>query len=296
MGYTHYWEQTRSFTHDEWEETSKDLKGILAYVEHQFGVPLANAMGKPGTRPKIDQDNIVFNGLGDDSHETFAVNRQRQKAWISARPGADFCKTAREPYDVAVTACLCYLASVSETHTVTSDGRGNDFVLGLDTARKAVPAKANVLDIPVDIMREDRWTGPWVRWYDDYKVRFSVDGYAYVEQTKDDSWYRFSSLAAACEFLTKTKEARFRSGGGTPFGPYGNIEPDIWNAAGVFDEKRHKRLAAAQKKVLSTLFDPLPAPNNHRPLAFVRPGDYIRPEDNGAFCYSLAELITRLNP
>jgi hypothetical protein len=295
MGYTHYWTQTRSFTDEEWSNVSGDIREILTYVENALGVPIAGGCGEGGTRPSFDAKHIMFNGLSDDSHETFTITRKRSKTWEGGTLGADFCKTARKPYDVAVTACLCYLASISETHSVSSDGNGPEFIDGLHAARNALPGKANMLDIPIDIMKDDRWTGPWVSGHMDsgFNVRFCVDGMGYVERGNSKEWYRFESHQALAQFLNANKFANFPRGGMTSFGRYPSHENDIWNASGSFDEARHKRIARAQAKVLRQLF---PAPVEHAvpPPAFVRPGDMSRPEDVGQFCYSLAELMQKV--
>jgi hypothetical protein len=67
--------------------------------------------------------------------------------WQSAR-GGDFTKTARRPYDLAVTAALCYLSTVPDpaAFTVSSDGHGKDFLDGLAETRRALPHYANILD------------------------------------------------------------------------------------------------------------------------------------------------------
>ena len=294
MGYTHYWTQTRSFTAEEWIEVSDDIREILSYVENLLGVPLADGRGDAGTRPVFDND-IKFNGLGGDAHETFIVHRKREKSWSGGKLSEDFCKTACKPYDVAVTACLCYLASVAGTHTVSSDGKGSDFIAGLNAARQAIPRKANMLDIPVDIMRDDRWTGPWIGGYDassGYDVHFCIDGYGYVQQNKTGAWYRFETHGEIARFLDRNKRASFRKPGRTSFGSYGTVEPDIWDASGSFDQARNKRIARAQAKVLAGLF-PVDAEHAFSPPAFVRPGDLPRPEETGTFCYSLSDLLQR---
>lgn len=294
MGYTHYWTQKRSFTDDEWVEMTSDIQDILSYVENAMGIPLANARGDGGTRPEFSATRIAFNGLIDDSHETFSIERKRSRLYPDATLGADFCETARKPYDTAVTACLCYLSSVTGTHVVTSDGEGGDFVVGLDAARKAVPRKANILDIPIGIMQADRWTGPWVHMSTpSYEVYFCVDGKGYIRQCKTDSWYCFPTHVSLGEFLHRNRQATFRTGGTTSFGGYGRIEPDIWNASGSFDQARNKRLGRVQAKMLAKLF-PADPEHDHRPPAFVRPGDYVRPEDDGTFFYSLDEVLKQV--
>lgn len=294
MGYTHYWTQTRSFTKEEWIEVSADLAEILSYVENDLGVPLANGMGDGGTRPEFTGSIIQFNGVGDDSHETFTVDLKRTRLYPGATLGGSFCKTARKPYDIAVTACLCYLSSVAGAFSVSSDGSGSDFVLGLDAARKALPNKANQLDIPMDVMKRDRWTGPWVSGQtgSGFEVHFCIDGKGYVIRSKTGESYCFKTHRDLGVFLNQHKTAQFRSGGSTGWGGYGRTEPNIWDARGSFDPARHQRIARAQAKVLRQLF-PVPPEHDQQPPAYVRPDTMLRPEEKGEFCYSLRELLEK---
>jgi hypothetical protein len=55
-----------------------------------------------------------------------------------------------------VTTVLSYLSTVEENFSVSSDGCGSDWLAGVEEARRALPRFANVLDIPMDVMREDR--------------------------------------------------------------------------------------------------------------------------------------------
>lgn len=301
MGYTHYWTQTRNMTAEEWETVRGDVGEILKYTQHISGIPLANGIGDPGTQPEIASNKIWFNGVGpDNDHETFGIVPTIDgPAWA-------FCKTARKPYDVAVAACLCYLSTCLEpaAYTVSSDGNGSDFIEGLEVARKALPRKANILDIPRGVMESDRWTGPWLSVDPEstgYSVHFCINGKAYVERqrcgrtslfnaAKPAEVYCFPTHLALGEFLEQHKVARFKSKGRTRFGDYGSEEPDIWHATGSFDQARHDRIALAQSRVLATLF-PVPPARVEAPPAFVRPMEFPRPEDNGTFCYSLDELL-----
>lgn len=294
MGYTHYWTQKRSFTADEWTEVSADIGRIVSYAQTHTGIALANGMGDGGTSPEFDAKSIRFNGLGDDSHETFVVYRMRCREWEGGTLGGSFTKTARKPYDPVVTACLCYLSSVAETHSVSSDGKGADFLAGLAVARVALPEKANVLDIPMDVMRDDRWTGPWISGHKDcgFHARFCVDGFGYVERGDGKEWYRFESHKALAEFLDANKYARFPRGGSTGWGGYPAHEPAIWNATGSFDKARHDRIARAQAKVLRTLF-PADAAHAFPPPAYARPNE-IPSREEAPFCYSLDELLGKL--
>jgi hypothetical protein len=291
MGYTHYWTQTRDFTRDEWVQVREDFEALLKDVQHVQGIPLANGEGALGTSPEISDKRIFFNGAGDDAHETFCLYRvQPPKEARYERRGWDFCKTARKPYDLAVTAALCYLASVTDpiSHSVSSDGNGRDFLDGLAEARRALPRYANILDIPMGILRSDRWCMPRVSCYESsgFDVQFCVDGKGYVEHIKTGEWYCFRTHLALAQFLDKTKEVKFprrlKVHLGYATDDVGNVEPNIWNSYGSFDAARHKRIATAQAFALAPLFDSRYTPDtaNHRqtPPAYVRPGDMPEPE------------------
>ncbi|WP_166297154.1 hypothetical protein [Bradyrhizobium sp. 2S1] len=314
MGYTHYWTQKRNFTIAQWQQIIVDLKAILAHAQHVEGIVLAGSMGEGKTSPEFTDDLIAFNGLGDDSHESFYIQRKRTlEEWQSKdRLGWSFCKTARKPYDRVVVACLCYLATVtrkeeptthepiigSEGFSVSSDGDTSDFLAGLDMARVALPQYGNVLDLPLTLMENDRWCAPWINLRSDkpkYEVNFCIDGHGYVLKGKQS--YRFDTHEALAKWLDGCKRVDFRRDHWVSWGSMRRenyrIEPDIWNAHGSFDKARSERIGKTQEGLLSTLF-PAPAANAHQPPAFVRPGQM--PENGGReFCYSVTELLDRLS-
>lgn len=306
MGYTHYFTQNRNFTHDEWGTVSADVRSILQYAQHDCGIPLADCEGAPKTSPLIDADIIMFNGLGDDAHETLVIRRSIRTVaeYAGQTLNWDFCKTARKPYDDAVCAVLCYLGSVtrrddpktgdpimgSEAFSTSSDGDGSDFLVGLDMARKALPRVANQLDVPMPVMESDRWCAPWAECKaKGYEVHFCIDGRGYILKPRTKESYCFESHVALAQFLERTKFAQFKSGGSTGWGRYPAHEDNIWNAYGSFDPARHERIAKAQTKVLKTLF-PVDSACAQQPPLFVRPGEM--PDNAGReFCYSVAELM-----
>jgi hypothetical protein len=300
MGYTHYWTQTRDFTREEWSQIVEDFEALLKDVQHVQGIPLADGVGQPGTSPEITDAKIWFNGTGDDSAETFCLNRKRppKESW-EPRRGMDFCKTYRRPYDLAVTAALCYLATVPDpaAFSGSSDGHGRDFLDGLAEARRALPRYANILDIPMDILQSDRWCMPWVRCYESsgFDVKFCVDGKGYVEHIKSGEWYCFGTHLALAQFLDRTKLAQFPRQLKVRFGSYvdnvGSIEPNIWNAYGSFDKARHARIAKAQRLYLAELFWTRDAAHRQKPPAYVRPGEMPEPETRH---YSFDELLKAL--
>jgi hypothetical protein len=264
MGYTHYWTQSRDFTREEWTQIREDMQALLKDVQHVQGIPLANGAGDPGTSPEITEEKIWFNGVGGDSHETFCLNRVRppKDDWETRR-GWTFCKTARKPYDLAVTAALCYLATVPvpASHSVSSDGKGRDFLDGLAEARLALPRYANILDIPRSILEEDRWHGPWVHHFSDqYRFNFCVDGKAYIRHLDFGACYCFPTQAEAALWCIDHK--------------------DILDAAGFFNERRRQQLARAQDELFSTMVDTAQASGRaQQPPAFVRPGEIPHPPE-----------------
>lgn len=262
MGYTHYWTQRRNFTAEEWGTVSGDLRALLNFAENERGIVLADGCGDGGTRPDFTKAWIIFNGLGDDSHESFVVDRIRppKEPWEKTR-GGGFCKTERKPYDVVTTACLCYLATIAETHDASSDGRGRDWVAGLELAQEALPRYANRIDIPMGILRADRWCQPWQNTRSErYSFNFCVDGRAYIYETRNESkCYRFDNWMEAAQFVVE--------------------HPEVFDQWGYFDQARHRRLdrlgTALCKKMVETgsMFEPERATP---PPAYVRPFD--RPE------------------
>ena len=298
MGYTHYWTQTRDFTRDEWSQIQEDMEALLKDVQHVQGIPLANGEGALGTSPEITDAKIWFNGAGDGSCETFCLYRKRPPKTPGERRGWDFCKTARRPYDLAVTAALCYLATVPDpgSHSVNSDGNGRDFLDGLEEARRALPRYANILDLPMGILQSDRWCMPWVSCYESsgFDVKFCVDGKDYIEHIKTGDWYCFETHLALAQFLDRTKEAQFPRQHKVRFGAYvdnvGSIEPNIWNAYGSFDEIRHKRIATAQAFSLAPLFAPGTCITQPPPL-FVRPGEMPEPATRSYYFHELLKEL-----
>lgn len=287
MGYTHYWTQVRDFTCEEWRQIGADVMPILNDVQHAQGVPLGDGEGNPGTQPVFTADHILFNGVGDDSHETFVLYRRRpaKEPW-QRRRGGDFCKTARKPYDLAVTAMLCYLATVPgntelferPAFSVHSDGHGSEWLAGLAAARRALPRYANILDIPRDILKADRWCMPWVHTEQasGYAVNFCVDGKGYVWQRKSDTWCCFPSHVALAAFLDRTRQVTFRKRVKYAFDRVvfreDYTEANIWNATGSFDAARHAHIARSQATALAPLFPPDPH-HAGNPPSYMRPGD-----------------------
>lgn len=265
MGYTHYWSLKSTMSAEQFSEIAADLKTIVHFAQNERGMQLADAMGEAGKSPEFFPSYIGFNGVGQDSHESFVIRFND----FGGDYGSDFCKTARKPYDLAVTACLCYLTTATEFYTASSDGSGLDWLAGLELAQAALHRLANRLDLPMGVMADDRWIGPWVSLKTDkFAADFCRDGFAYVTTPGGES-YRFPNHDAMKQWFDNTKCAVFSKGGKTQWGDYGKIEPNIWSAYGSFDKARIARIANAQIKELSRLF-PAPAENAIQPPAYIR--------------------------
>lgn len=129
MGYTHYWQRSRDFTESEWDEICAATRKIIDTAPFQISI-----CGPLGTgKPQVNKDLLRFNGTGKNGldHETFQIDRlQSPDDW-------GFCKTARKPYDVVVTAVLTYLANCWNID-VSSDGDVEDWEAGVALAEMAL--------------------------------------------------------------------------------------------------------------------------------------------------------------
>ena len=133
MGYTHYWNQAK-VSIDEFQPIVDDFKKILPQIEKFLCFKLADSdgTGRADIRPGL----IAFNGPDNkygDMHEGFVLTHAPEvEAWEveydrengTTRVGAFGCtKTARKPYDLAVTACLIIAKHhLKDEIEVSSDG------------------------------------------------------------------------------------------------------------------------------------------------------------------------------
>lgn len=111
MGYTHYFQQNREVTVEEWAAIIADAKLLV----EKGGVPLWSEYNDPDTKPVIDGHAIKFNGCEDDGHETFYLQRELYQEF-------NFCKTARKPYDLIV----CSILIAAEHHAPGAWDIGSD--------------------------------------------------------------------------------------------------------------------------------------------------------------------------
>ena len=149
MGYTHYWTtRENAFMPHLWTAAVDDCAEVIA-LAIEAGIELAGWDGNGA--PVANGVEIGFNGKGDEAYESFVVSRQSEK-----RAGRDFafsfCKTARKPYDVAVTACLVVLKRhLGDSFRVSSDGDVSDWTAGLELANRVLGAQYTISDFDGDI-------------------------------------------------------------------------------------------------------------------------------------------------
>jgi len=117
MGFTRYYDITKSIDPEKFEKYSEDCKIICQEITKETGHGLAGWDGEGD--PQFTTDEIRFNGIGDDSHETFALGKGYN--------GFKFTKTARKPYDRHVLACLILAKKYfGDAIKVSSDGDNDD--------------------------------------------------------------------------------------------------------------------------------------------------------------------------
>jgi len=111
-----------------------------------------------GNKPEFDRDQIWFNGVGKDSHETLSIKRDDsyqvdpsnklnfgKDMWKKRKELFGFTKTAEKPYDLLVTATLIlYKHHFGEVVEVSGDGGQEGFKEGLDLVNKTLKLKIDM--------------------------------------------------------------------------------------------------------------------------------------------------------
>lgn len=120
MGYTHYWKFIDNNDGKDnqklYDEAKEEIKDFVNYAMNDRFYNLAAAWGKEGTLPVLGK-YISFNGVGEESHETFYL----EENFINDK--FNFCKTARKEYDDVVVGCLLILKKhLNDSIKISSDG------------------------------------------------------------------------------------------------------------------------------------------------------------------------------
>jgi hypothetical protein len=121
VGYSHYYYQSRALADDEWSRLQEEAQKIFRESE----VPLADGAGDVGTHPVINADEILFNGVEEDSYETCIITREQGDYRFNSTPGSSFesVKTNGRPYDKVVVAVYRAMKTIApDAYTLSSDG------------------------------------------------------------------------------------------------------------------------------------------------------------------------------
>lgn len=156
MGYTHYW----TFREPKRGETAKIEKAYQKAIKECAKIArtyyLANG-GLSGFSAHTEPGKyggLKINGKGDDMHEDFIMREHFKQNFErdTFMKGWDFCKTARKPYDIVVTACLIVLEyRLPNNFRVDSDGCTSDWQEGLELAQRILKNKK--LTIPKNVRK-----------------------------------------------------------------------------------------------------------------------------------------------
>jgi len=126
MGYTHYWYRAEKIGKVLWGHVVSDVRKILAALPKE--IEMAGMQGQRDTAPRLTADSIEFNGVDENAHESFFVERIFTDRHTREGSCFAFCKTAEKPYDLAVTAALVVLKHyLRDEITISSDGEEADW-------------------------------------------------------------------------------------------------------------------------------------------------------------------------
>lgn len=124
MGYTHYWRNESGITIEQWQRIASDARRVI-----ELARPIIQREYNDYGPPAVDDEVIIFNGIGADGHETF---------WFTKGSHSfAFCKTALKPYDRVVCAVLAIAKKHAPRLSVSTDGDWGDWQEGLALCREA---------------------------------------------------------------------------------------------------------------------------------------------------------------
>ena len=116
--HTHHWHLLRDIPLTAWEKIAADAHALIGASP----VKLALDAQHPNQPPRINNEEILFNGKGAEAYEDFRLSRRFE------RRGFFFVKTMDLPYDLIVRGVL----AVAHQHaqrivTVSSDATERDW-------------------------------------------------------------------------------------------------------------------------------------------------------------------------
>jgi len=122
MGYTHYWRRPAAIPQETMRAIVDDFGRFVRPLD-DAGVRLCGGNGEDAAQ--ITPDVVSFNGLSGRANEAFHFPRVMQPpAWRQPADGlySAFCKTALQPYDLAVMAFLLVAKHYLPQIQIATDG------------------------------------------------------------------------------------------------------------------------------------------------------------------------------
>lgn len=145
--YTHYYSiNTKKISQRRWDRVCNKLNELVyEFGQQHGGISGFSAHSKPGK-----YGGLYFNGSRENGHEPFILRADVK----NQEPGA-FCKTARKPYDVLVTAVLSVLQMEFGEGLVKVgyDGDYPGWVAGVEYASKVLGIR---VPVPVGVTRTSK--------------------------------------------------------------------------------------------------------------------------------------------
>lgn len=135
MGYTNYLRDKPAFSDIQWAAFTNDVADVYHKYRNIIGGPSGEL---DDSRPRIGRNDISFNGIDDESHETCYVPK--------AATEFEFCKTARKEYDPVVVEVYKLVRKYLPTTVLSSDG--GDEVFG---GKKVMVGKWTYLTGDLDV-------------------------------------------------------------------------------------------------------------------------------------------------
>ncbi len=130
--YTHYWyrDTSKKVSYFQWRQITQAFRETYAQCLTE-DIDLVREFDQPDTMPLCNEEEIIFNGSGDEGHETMVLERVPTGRERNGEVFA-FIKSNRKEYDVAV----CALLLAAEKYTpgvwrIESDGDCSDWAAGL---------------------------------------------------------------------------------------------------------------------------------------------------------------------
>lgn len=105
MGYTNYWECETDFTDDEWNAVCEEAQYIKE-IDSPYQENMFRTLDSVNIINDITFENISFNGVGDNGHETFILEKKATDF--------SFCKTNELPYDIYVWHLLTFCQMIKK--------------------------------------------------------------------------------------------------------------------------------------------------------------------------------------